>query len=106
MFNYLRNLIRKVFNYFSKTKVEKETYGVTTDDKIVLSNLPTKIPTNEISFFSLNKDLGVFEITSIDIAGRVVTLSEVSTDNEVTLSFKAFEFLFSEVPFNQDIKYK
>lgn len=77
---------------FWKTK----TIGISCNDKIKLSEIPIALPVGDISFCKLNIDLSSFEVLRIDKKAKTITLIEIASTAEITISFKAFDLLFSE----------
>lgn len=87
------NLIRYLLSFVG---VKPKTYGLTTDSKVVLKDLPEKYPTKDMTFCRFNKQIGVFEVKKVDIKKKEVTLNELGTDHEIVVSFTIYNYLFKD----------
>lgn len=92
----IKEMIKKIKSKFSK----KADIGLSFDSKVKLKEMPVIDLSKKSPFYSLNKDLGFFEVIRVSKNPDLICLIEVGTDNEFVVERKTFDFLFSnlEVP--------
>lgn len=73
------------------------TYGLTTNSKIVIKKIPIIPNIKDMTYCKLNIDMNLFEVMSYDFKKQEITLRELTTDNEVVISFSAYEYLFEQL---------
>lgn len=85
-----------LFFQTNKGKDFSQTYGVSFNPDITLSQLPIVIPSKN-EFYRLSDTLNNFEIIHIDEEDLYVVIREICTDNEHKLSIDLFDLLFIKV---------
>lgn len=81
-------LLKQIFNV--------PVYSVSFDSTYKFNTLPKLNKVDDIAFFTLNKDLGIFEV--LTISNDTYTIVETGTDNIYKLNADLFNFLFSQMP--------
>lgn len=73
-----------------------ETYGLSFNPDISLSQLPVYLPSKE-DFYKLATDLNNFEIIKIDEDKLIVIIREICSDFEYEISLDLFDVLFVKI---------
>jgi hypothetical protein len=96
--------MKKLIIYFKKliskfiTKPVVLGYNFTGSEKLLFEHPPAGYYPGVNTFHKVVRDLGSFEVLKISKEDKTVTLTEICTDNEITISIAAFELLFQPIP--------
>lgn len=85
-----------VFFKTDKGREFSETYGLSFNPDISLSQMPIYFPSKE-DFYRLAPDLNNFEIVKIDEDKLIVTIREICTDFEHDIGLDLFDTLFVKI---------
>jgi len=89
MFNF-----GNLFKNKKKEEIVSPLYGLSFDDSVKMDKLPIAPPADVGTFCGLNKDIGSFEVISIDVDNQEVVVCEVCTSNQFKMSYNLYHFLF------------
>ena len=93
-------ILSKVFSFKTKGKI-----GLSSDDKVSMTNIPASSLIKVGTFVEFNKELVHFEVVMIDTIARRVRVCEICTENFFEIDFDFFEYLFHESPVPNECKF-
>jgi len=89
----LVQVLSKVFSFKTKPRI-----GLSTDETVSLKDMPASPLIRVGKFIEFNKEMVHFEVVSVNTDTRTVRITEICTDNEHSMDFDLFEYLFCETP--------
>ena len=88
--------LKRLKNLFHKLEGPERTSGLSTDDRVVLTVPPVRVPAVS-TVHEIAGDLGRFEVVGVDPVSHLITLMELTTSETISLDPKSFELIFTPV---------